>query len=86
MRRASERGLRIFDYGRSKRDAGSYRFKKHWGFEPKPLFYEYYLVRAKSVPEVNPLNPRYRLLIEAWKRMPLRVTQILGPIIARNLG
>ena len=86
MRRACERGLRIFDYGRSKRDVGSFRFKKHWGFEPQPLHYEYYLVRAKTIPEVNPLNPRYRLLIATWKRLPLWVTQILGPMIARNLG
>ena len=86
MRRACERGQRIFDYGRSKRDVGSFRFKKHWGFEPEPLYYEYYLVRAKTVPEVNPLNPRYRLLIETWKRLPLRLTQFLGPMIARYLG
>jgi len=86
MRRACERGLRIFDYGRSKRDVGSYRFKKHWGFSPEPLYYEYYLVRAESVPEVNPLNSRYRLLIKTWKRLPLRVTQVLGPMIARYLG
>jgi FemAB-related protein (PEP-CTERM system-associated) len=86
MRRACERGLRVFDYGRSKRDVGSYRFKKHWGFDPEPLYYEYFLVRAGSVPDVNPLNPRYRLLIEAWKRLPLKLTQLLGPRIARHLG
>ena len=86
MGRACERGLRIFDYGRSKRDVGSYRFKKHWGFDPEPLYYEYYLVRAKTVPDVNTLNPRYRLLIEIWKRLPLRLTQAIGPMFARHLG
>ncbi len=86
MRRACERGLRIFDYGRSKREVGSYRFKKHWGFDPEPLYYEYYLVRAKTVPDVNTLNPRYRLLIETWKRLPLRLTQAIGPMFARHLG
>ena len=86
MRRAGERGLKVFDFGRSKREVGSYRFKKHWGFEPEPLFYEYFLVRSKTMPEVNPLNPRYRLFIEAWKRMPLSLTRLLGPMISRNLG
>jgi len=38
MRRAVDRGCRVFDFGRSKLDTGSYRFKKHWGFEPEPLF------------------------------------------------
>jgi FemAB-related protein (PEP-CTERM system-associated) len=86
MRRAAERGIRWFDFGRSKREAGSYRFKKHWGFEPQPLFYEYFLVRAREVPEINPLNPRYRLFVEAWKRLPGGVARRIGPWIARNLG
>ncbi len=86
MRRSCEEGLRLFDYGRSKREVGSYRFKKHWGFEPQPLFYEYHLVRASEVPDVNPLNPKYRFFVETWKRMPLGLTRVVGPWIARNLG
>ncbi len=86
MRRAGERGVRIFDYGRSKQGTGSYSFKKNWGFEPEPLYYEYELVRAKSVPDVNPLNPKYRLFIETWKHLPLSLTKLLGPWISRNLG
>jgi FemAB-related protein (PEP-CTERM system-associated) len=86
MRRACERGVRVFDFGRSKLDSGSYHFKRHWGFDPEPLHYEIRLVRASSVPEVNPRNPRYRWLIEAWKRLPLGVSTLVGPWISRNLG
>jgi FemAB-related protein (PEP-CTERM system-associated) len=86
MRRACERGLRVFDYGRSKRGSGSYSFKKNWGFEPQPLHYEYRLVRARRMPDVSPANPRYRLFINAWRRMPLGLTKLLGPRLARNLG
>jgi FemAB-related protein (PEP-CTERM system-associated) len=86
MRRACERGLRVFDYGRSKRGTGSFDFKKNWGFEPQPLYYEYKLVRGKSVPDVNPLNPKYRLLIALWQRLPLSMANRIGPLIARNLG
>lgn len=86
MRRACERGLRVFDYGRSKRGTGSFDFKKNWGFEPQPLHYEYRLVRGKRVPEVNPLNPKYRLLIKAWQRLPLALANRIGPHIARHLG
>jgi FemAB-related protein (PEP-CTERM system-associated) len=86
MRRATMRGVRLFDYGRSKRDTGSYRFKKHWGFEPAPLYYQYFLVRARSVPDLSPNNPRFRLLIGMWKRMPLALTRWIGPPLARNLG
>ncbi len=86
IRRATERGCKLFDYGRSKIGTGSYHFKKNWGFEPTPLNYEYQLLRAKSVPDQNPLNPKYRLLIKAWQAMPLAVANRLGPYIIKYLG
>jgi FemAB-related protein (PEP-CTERM system-associated) len=86
MRRACERGIRIFDYGRSKQGTGPYAFKKNWGFEPQPLFYEYCLYRRDSIPQNNPNNAKYRLLIEAWRRMPIGLANWLGPFIVRNLG
>ncbi len=86
MRHAAARGVTVFDFGRSKLGTGSMRFKKHWGFEPQPLFYQYHLVRAQSVPDLSPMNPRYQLMIGAWRRLPLWVTQIVGPPIARSLG
>ncbi len=86
MRRACERGLRVFDFGRSKRGTGSFDFKKNWGFEPQPLHYEYRLVRSKSVPEHNPLNPKYQLFINMWKRLPLPLANLIGPYIVKSLG
>ena len=86
MRRAVERGCRVFDFGRSKVDTGSYRFKKHWGFEPEPLSYEYHLVKAKEMPDLNPNNPKYRLFINAWKRLPVGVSRAIGPWLARGLA
>ncbi|MFQ5534409.1 MAG: FemAB family XrtA/PEP-CTERM system-associated protein [Sphingomonadales bacterium] len=86
MRRACEKGCRLFDFGRSKEGTGSCAFKKHWGFEPEPLHYQYKLPRGGELPEINPLNPKYRLLIGAWKRMPLWLANRVGPMIARNLG
>ncbi|SEI64236.1 FemAB-related protein, PEP-CTERM system-associated [Nitrosomonas eutropha] len=86
MRRACERGYKIFDFGRSKQGTGSYSFKKNWGLEPQPLFYEYQLLRAKAVPEHNPLNPKYRLFIKAWQKLPLTFANLIGPHIVKNLG
>lgn len=86
MRRACERGYELFDYGRSKRGTGSYDFKKNWGFEPQPLHYEYQLHRAQSIPDHNPLNPKYRLFIQTWKRLPLPVANLIGPHIVKYLG
>jgi FemAB-related protein (PEP-CTERM system-associated) len=86
MRRASERGYGLFDYGRSKVGTGPFDFKRNWGFEPAPLRYEYKLVKATSLPENNPLNPKYRLFIAGWRRLPLPVANWLGPHIVKYLG
>jgi FemAB-related protein (PEP-CTERM system-associated) len=86
MQRAAARGCAVFDYGRSKQGTGSYAFKKNWGFEPTPLHYEYCLYRRDAVPQNNPSNANYRLLIAAWKRMPLGVANWLGPHVVGALG
>ena len=86
MRRAADRGVRLFDFGRSKRDTGSYSYKVHWGFEPEPLHYEYDLVKADDIPDVSPVNPKYERFIRLWRRLPLPVSQLLGPPLARSLG
>ncbi len=86
MRRACARGIGVFDYGRSKRGTGSFDFKKNWGFEPQPLHYEYRLFTRDAIPQHNPNNPKYKLLIEAWRRMPLALANRLGPHLVRSLG
>ena len=86
MRRACERGYKVFDYGRSKRGTGQFDFKKNWGFEAQPLHYEYYLVNAQKIPEHNPTNPKYRLFIAMWKHLPTPLANALGPHIVKHLG
>ncbi len=86
MRLSCARGLKVFDYGRSKQGTGSFAFKKNWGFEPAPLHYEYCLYKRDAVPQNNPANAKFRLMIEAWRRMPIGMANWLGPYVVRNLG
>jgi FemAB-related protein (PEP-CTERM system-associated) len=86
MRRAAERGVRVFDFGRSKRGTGAFEFKDQWGFEPTPLPYEFWLRGGNALPDTNPLNPKYRLFIAAWRRLPLGLANRLGPMIVGGLG
>jgi len=86
MCHAAQRGIKVFDYGRSKVGTGPYSFKKNWGFEPQPLHYEYRLYKRDGIPQNNPNNPKYKLMIETWRRMPLALANFLGPFIVRNLG
>ena len=86
MRRACVRGLKVFDYGRSKAGTGSFAFKKNWGFEPTPLHYEYQLYKRDAVPQNNPANAKYQMMIKTWRRLPIGVANWLGPFIVRSLG
>ncbi|HKO22010.1 MAG TPA: FemAB family XrtA/PEP-CTERM system-associated protein [Candidatus Eisenbacteria bacterium] len=78
-----ERGLQVFDFGRSKVDSGSYHFKRHWGFEPTPLAYQYHLPRGKALPDLSPRNPKFSVAIKLWRKLPLRLTQWVGPHLVR---
>jgi FemAB-related protein (PEP-CTERM system-associated) len=86
MRRACERGVKVFDFGRSKVGTGAFDFKKNWGFEPQRLHYEYQLHRSREVPDNNPLSPKFQLFIKMWRQLPLPVANGLGPFIVKNLG
>ena len=86
MRHAASRGCRMFDFGRSKIGTGAFSFKKNWGFEPRPLDYRFRVAPGAKIPDHNPLNPKYRLFIAAWKRLPLPVANLIGPHIVRGVG
>jgi FemAB-related protein (PEP-CTERM system-associated) len=82
---AIENGYRYFDFGRSSRDSGTYRFKQQWGAEPNQLYWHYWLASGVSMPSINPHNPKYALMIRAWQRLPLALSRLLGPPIVRNI-
>jgi len=84
MRHARERGCTRFDFGRSKTGTGAAAFKKNWGFVPVPRSY----TRRTAGPArtVNPLDPKYALMVRTWQRLPLPLANLLGPWIARGLG
>lgn len=87
MRRAGrERGATLFDFGRSKAGTGAFAYKRNWGFEQEQLHYCYRLAPGAAIPDNNPNNPKYRLVIAAWKRLPLPVANLLGPPLVRGLG
>jgi len=86
MMHAASRGCTRFDFGRSKAGTGSFQFKRLWGFEPRPLHYEFPYLPSGVVPENNPMNPKYRAAIAAWRRLPRFVVDRLGPLLVTGLG
>lgn len=86
MCEAVQRGYQVFDFGRSKQDTGSYSFKKNWGFEAQSLSYEYVLVEDSDIPNLSPTNPKYQMFIKAWRKLPVSISQLVGPWLAKDLG
>lgn len=82
---ACERGFSTFHLGRSTKDSGGQAFKHKWGAEAVPLYWQYVLRKRKDIPSLNVQNPRYRLAIRLWRRLPVPVTQAIGPFIARAI-
>jgi FemAB-related protein (PEP-CTERM system-associated) len=78
-------GRRVFDFGRSTPDEGTFLFKKQWGAQSSELAWEYVLPEAGVVPDHSPKNPRFRLAIASWRRLPLPVANALGPAVVRNI-
>jgi FemAB-related protein (PEP-CTERM system-associated) len=86
MRHAAEKGCTEFNFGRSKVGTGPYDFKKNWGFVPQPLSHQFLLRDGVPMPDINPLNKKYKLMIALWKRLPLAVANTIGPPIVRNIA
>jgi FemAB-related protein (PEP-CTERM system-associated) len=82
---AARTGLRTFCFGRSTIDSGPYRFKKQWGALPTPLSWEYLLAEGTELPRLNPDNPKFRIAVSTWKKLPVPLTRILGPPIVRHI-
>jgi FemAB-related protein (PEP-CTERM system-associated) len=85
FRYGQENGYKVFDFGRSKKGSGSYKFKEHWGFAPEPLEYQYYLPEGVRMPNVSPSNPKFSFAIDLWKRLPQSIANRIGPPITRYL-
>lgn len=80
-----QRKYHYFDFGRSTKDAGTFKFKKQWGAKPVEHYWYYLLPEGEKLPEINPDNPKYKLAISIWKNIPIWITKIIGPPIVKNI-
>lgn len=85
LRIAIERNYRFFDFGRSSKGASTYKYKKQWGAVEHPLYWHYWLRDSDELPALNPDNPKYKLAISVWQKLPVAVANTIGPSLVRNL-
>ena len=82
---ACEKGFKVFDFGRSTPGEGTYRFKEQWGARPIQLHWHYWLKDGGPLPEINKENPKYRMSIKVWQKLPVSLTRLIGPAISGDL-
>ena len=86
MLHARRKGMKRFDFGRSKTGSGPYKFKKNWGFEPTSLAYGAWTAPGAEARNVDPTSDTYQSKIDRWKKLPLPVANAIGPFISRGLA
>lgn len=85
IKHACEIGCRSFHLGRSSKDSGGEQFKKKWNALSVQLYWHYVLRNRTSIPDLNTANPKYSLAIRAWQRLPVPITQAIGPLVSCSI-
>lgn len=85
IRDACLRGCHSFHLGRSTADSGGEEFKRKWNAEAQQLYWYFHRPGGGAMPALNVDNPKYRLAISAWRRLPLWTTRLIGPLLARSI-
>lgn len=83
IKRAALSGCSVFDFGRSKNESGNYDFKRKWNPKIEELSYCVRLIRKAELPDVSPMNPKFRVATKIWKKLPLGITRAIGPRMVR---
>lgn len=82
---ACRRGLKYYDFGRSRKETGAFSFKSNMGFEPQQLHYKYYFPGEGKIPNINPSNPKMNLPKSIMRKVPLPLAKIVGPMLVRHI-
>lgn len=85
IKAACEEGFENFHLGRTSVDSGGEAFKRKWNAEVKQLYWQYFLPQGGDLSHLDVKNPKYKLAIETWKKLPVRLTQLVGPLVARSI-
>ncbi len=79
---AKDLGLTSIDFGRSTKNSGPANFKKYFNAEEKQLYFQYWSDSGKPATP-STARDKYSLMINIWKKLPLRMTKMIGPQLVK---
>ena len=80
-----EIGCVDYHLGRSTADSSGEAFKKKWNAQLKQLYWQYYMPDNGEMPQLNVDNAKYKLAIDVWKKLPLSLVGVIGPLISKSI-
>ncbi|MEO0248961.1 MAG: FemAB family XrtA/PEP-CTERM system-associated protein [candidate division WOR-3 bacterium] len=83
---ACKQGLSRFDFGRSSPGEGTYKFKEQWGARPNPLHWHHVSLLGPHVENGPNEKTRFEALIRWWRKLPVPMTRLIGPMIRKHIG
>ncbi len=86
IERGIQKGLKTFDLGRSLMGSGNEVFKMKWAPRKKLLAYWHWLAPGQPLPVLSQKNPKFKVAIAVWKRLPAFVVRMVGPHLVRGLA
>ena len=86
IKKACNENLRCFNFGKSMEGEGTFNFKKKWGAKPEQLFYYFYLNKTKQIPDISKTNPKRKLFMSIWKKVPLSIANKIGPLLRERFA
>lgn len=84
MEESVRREAATFNFGRCTPGSGTHRFKKQWGTEDRPLAWAQWSPGGVSSTP-SPDSAKYRLATRVWQKLPIGLTNAVGPVLARSL-
>ena len=70
--------IKVFSFGRSTKNSGSFRFKKQWGAEEVQLIWNYSKPKHFNIGD-------FKLLSFIWRNLPRSLIEMLGPFITKYI-
>lgn len=83
LKYAIDNSCSTYNMGRSQIDTGAFNFKKSWGeldIEEYPIF------SSKLRSGIGAKKKKFNLFINLWKKMPVPLTKLVGPILRKHLS
>ena len=75
----------IFDFGRSTKGEGTYKFKMQWDSVEEPLHWQRFPENVQNG-TTQTEKDKYAWLVSLWAHLPVSVTKIIGPWIRKQVS